>query len=135
MLVNHRSMLEVALLEQQIEEMRQLLASERSIPLPLITQRNGSLSHHSHLAAQVAELRKLVEARFGNAGPLYLRDGEPIPDGVDAERVVFIKRVFVEPPERDEEPLPATQELSSISAETQRRDERRLLEYPNLGIV
>ena len=32
--MNHRSMLEVALLEQQIEEMRQLLASERSIPLP-----------------------------------------------------------------------------------------------------
>jgi hypothetical protein len=44
-LMNHRSMLEVALLEQQIEEMRQLLASERSIPLPpLITQRsNGAL--------------------------------------------------------------------------------------------
>ena len=44
-LMNHRSMLEVALLEQQIEEMRQLLASERSIPLPpLVTQRsNGSL--------------------------------------------------------------------------------------------
>jgi hypothetical protein len=43
--MNHRSMLEVALLEQQIEEMRQLLASERSIPLPpLVTQRsNGSL--------------------------------------------------------------------------------------------
>ena len=43
-LMNHRSMLEVALL-QQIEEMRQLLASERSIPLPpLMTQRsNGSL--------------------------------------------------------------------------------------------
>jgi hypothetical protein len=37
MLVNHRSMLEVALLEQQIEEMRQLLASERAIPLPLLT--------------------------------------------------------------------------------------------------
>ncbi|HLO22935.1 MAG TPA: hypothetical protein VK193_05910 [Methyloceanibacter sp.] len=43
-LMNHRSMLEVALLEQQIEEMRQLLASERSIPLPPLTQRsNGSL--------------------------------------------------------------------------------------------
>jgi hypothetical protein len=38
MLVNHRSMLEVALLEKQIEEMRQLLASERAIP-PLITAR------------------------------------------------------------------------------------------------
>jgi hypothetical protein len=43
MLVNHRSMLEVELLERQIEEMRQMLASERAIPLPLITQRNGTL--------------------------------------------------------------------------------------------
>jgi hypothetical protein len=41
LLVNHRSMLEVALLEKQIEEMRQLLASERAIPLPILTARNG----------------------------------------------------------------------------------------------
>jgi hypothetical protein len=33
----------VELLEKQIEEMRQMLASERAIPLPLITQRNGPL--------------------------------------------------------------------------------------------
>jgi hypothetical protein len=38
MLVNHRSMLECALLEAQIEEMRLLLASDRAIP-PLITAR------------------------------------------------------------------------------------------------
>jgi hypothetical protein len=45
MLVNHRAMVEVVLLERQIEEMRQLLASDRSVPLPqLITQRNGSLT-------------------------------------------------------------------------------------------
>jgi hypothetical protein len=43
MLVNHRSMLEVELLERQIEEIRQMLASERAIPLPLITQRKGTL--------------------------------------------------------------------------------------------
>jgi hypothetical protein len=43
MLVNHRSMLEVALLEQQIEEMRQCSPQTGSIALPLITQRNGSL--------------------------------------------------------------------------------------------
>ena len=42
MLVNHRSMLEVALFEKQIEEMRQLLASDRAIPLPLLTARNVS---------------------------------------------------------------------------------------------
>ena len=41
LLVNHRSMLEVAILEKQVEEMRQLLASERSVPL--VTMRNGSL--------------------------------------------------------------------------------------------
>jgi hypothetical protein len=42
MLVNHRSMLEVALLEQQIEEMRQMLASDRAVPLPLFTPRNAT---------------------------------------------------------------------------------------------
>ena len=37
-LVNHRSMLEVAILEAQVDEMRQLLASDRAVP-PLITAR------------------------------------------------------------------------------------------------
>ena len=37
-LVNHRSMLEVAILEAQVDEMRQLLASDRAAP-PLITAR------------------------------------------------------------------------------------------------
>jgi len=43
MLVAHRGMVEVALLEQQIEDLRLQLASERALP-PLITQRtNGTL--------------------------------------------------------------------------------------------
>jgi hypothetical protein len=74
-------------------------------------------SNHSHLAAQVAALRKLVEARLGNAsGPVYLRDGSPIPDGVDLDRVVWIKRTFVEPPARVEDELPATQ-VENIGAD------------------
>ena len=52
-LMNHRSMLEVALLEQQIEEMRQVLASERSIPLPpLVTQRSNGSSLSGSLSLQ-----------------------------------------------------------------------------------
>jgi hypothetical protein len=43
MLVNHRAMVETALLEAQIEEMRLLLASDRAVPLPLLTHRNVAL--------------------------------------------------------------------------------------------
>jgi len=32
--------------------------------------------------------------------PLYFRDGQSIPDSVDAARVVFIKRMLIDPPER-----------------------------------
>jgi hypothetical protein len=52
LLVNHRTMLEVAILEKQIEEMRQLLASERSVPI--LTMRNKSsdrTADNGHLAA------------------------------------------------------------------------------------
>jgi hypothetical protein len=83
-------------------------------------------SSHSHLAAQVAALRKLVEARLGNsAGPVYLRDGDPIPDGVDPDRVVFIARQFIDPPERIEDELPAPQEPSRDEGNGGQRQERR----------
>jgi hypothetical protein len=52
LLVNHRSMLEVAILEKQIEEMRQLLASERSVPI--LTMHNKSsdrTADNGHLTA------------------------------------------------------------------------------------
>jgi hypothetical protein len=55
-------MLEVALLEKQIEEMRQLLASERSVPL-LTLRNNGSherLSGNRDHSAQ--ESRRAVNA-------------------------------------------------------------------------
>jgi hypothetical protein len=59
------------------------------------------------LAREVAELRKLVEARVGNTATIYLREGDAIPDGVSADRVVWIVRTYVDAPERAEEELPA----------------------------
>jgi|SRR5689334_4434931 len=73
------------------------------------------------LAREVAELRKLVEERVGNTGPVYLRDGDAIPQKVDPERVVWIKRTFIDPPERPEEPLPA-QEAAPADEQSARRE-------------
>jgi hypothetical protein len=39
-------------------------------------------------------------------GPIYLRDGEAFADGIDPERVVFIRRQYVDPPEREQDALP-----------------------------
>ena len=41
-----------------------------------------------------------------DTSPLYLRDGQTIADGIDPARVIFIKRVLIEPPEREQEELP-----------------------------
>jgi hypothetical protein len=95
-------------------------------------------SNHSHLAAQVAALRKLVEARLGNAsGPIYLRAGDPVPEGVDPDRVTFIVRTFVEPA-RVEDELPATQ-VENIGADDLaqpgRQERRQPLDYPPLGLA
>jgi hypothetical protein len=96
-------------------------------------------SNHSHLAAQVAALRRLVEARLGNsAGPIYLRSGDVLPEGTAPERIVWIERVFVEPPERVEDELPATQ-VENIGADDLaqpgRQEQPTPLDYPQWGVV
>ena len=78
----------------------------------------------------------LCYAREQRPAPLFIRDGDPIPDGVDPERVTFVARTYVDPPERVEDELPASQELSRDESNSrQRRDERLPLEYPRLGIA
>jgi hypothetical protein len=53
----------------------------------------------SDLAQEAGQQKGLAaELLNTNQGPIYLRDGEAIPDGIDPERVVSIKRVFVDPP-------------------------------------
>jgi hypothetical protein len=66
-------------------------------------------------------------------GPVYLREGETIPEGVAPERVVYIKRVFIDPPEQPIEELP---EITEPSPAINRPSSfNRPLVYPPLGIV
>jgi hypothetical protein len=62
-----------------------------------------------------------------------LRDGASIPEEIAPERVIFIKRVLIDPPEREEEELP---ELEMPQVEEVRVPGfDRPLRYQNLGIV
>ena len=58
-------------------------------------------------AQRLDRIERLIRERMQpDTSPLFLRDGAPIPDGIDPSRIVFIKRVLIDPPERDEEQLP-----------------------------
>ena len=71
----------------------------------------------SNLTKRLDRLERLLRERTAaSTAPLYLRDGDPVPEGVDPERVVWIKRTFVEPPARVEDELPATQ-VENIGAD------------------
>jgi hypothetical protein len=56
--------------------------------------------------------RQIRELTAADTAPLYLREGEAIPEGVALERVVTIKRVFIDPPDLPAEELPETTEPS-----------------------
>ena len=58
--------------------------------------------------------------------------GENVPEGA-----IIIERVLVDPPKREEAPLPILEGLTGkdVFGGEQRREGRRLLEYPRLGIV
>ena len=47
------------------------------------------------------------ERKLLDTAPLYLRDGDPIPEGVDPDnRIIVVTRSYVEPPKREEDQLP-----------------------------
>jgi hypothetical protein len=55
----------------------------------------------------VRKLPNLIrERKLLDTAPLYLRDGQPVPEGIAPERVIFVVRTFVEPPERADDELP-----------------------------
>jgi len=62
-----------------------------------------------------------------------LRAGEPIPEGIDPERVIFIERTFIAVPQRAEDELPALEPQAAPAVE--RPAMRQMLEYPPLGVV
>jgi hypothetical protein len=86
-------------------------------------------------AQRLDRIERLIRERMQpDTSPLFLRDGAPIPDGIDPSRIVFIKRVLIDPPERDEEQLP------EMAVETESEPEavkgfNRPLGFPNLGRV
>ena len=64
----------------------------------------------SNFARRLDKLERIVRERMQpDTSPLYLRDGQTIADGIDPARVIFIKRVLIEPPEREQEELPELQ--------------------------
>ena len=67
-------------------------------------------------------------------GPVYLREGTAIPEGVAPERVVYIERVLIDPPEQPEEELPEITEASP-AIERPSPSFTRPLANPPLGIV
>jgi hypothetical protein len=89
-----------------------------------------------NLAQRLDRLERLAAALLpADASPVYLRDGDAVPDGIDPDRVVWIKRTFVEPPARVEDELPATQEPIFSDEGSQRQERRQPLEYPPLGVA
>jgi hypothetical protein len=86
-------------------------------------------------AQRLDRIERLIRERMQpDTSPLFLRDGQPIPDGIDASRIVFIKRVLIDPPERDEDDHPQM----AIEPELEPQPKKgfdRLLEYPKHGIV
>ena len=53
--------------------------------------------------------------QIGDTSPLYLREGQTIAEGIDPARVIFIKRVLIDPPEREAEQLPEMELELSLS--------------------
>ena len=85
----------------------------------------------SNLARRLDKLERAIrERKLLDTPHLYLREGEPAPDGVN---VTYIVRTYIEPPERAEDELPAAPEPQASESEKPQR--REPLEYPNLGLV
>jgi hypothetical protein len=79
--------------------------------------------------------RQIRELTAADTAPLYLREEEAIPEGVAPERVVTIKRVFVDPPDMPAEELPETTEPSPAIERPSLPSLKRPLTNPPLGIV
>ena len=53
--------------------------------------------------------------------PLFLRDGEDVPEGVDIEPVTFVVRTYVDAPAREDEELPAPEPEAAPAVEREPR--------------
>ena len=88
------------------------------------------------LASRLDRLERLAQQVLNQyQGPVYLREGEPIPEEVDLDRVVTIKRLILDPPEQPQEQLPEVVEPSPAIERSSPPSFNRPLNYPPLGIL
>ena len=87
----------------------------------------------NNLAKRLDRLERLASELLNqNQGTVYLREGEPAPEG---RKVVYVQRVFIEPPEQPQEELPETTEPSPAIERPSPQSFNRPLPTPRLGIV
>ena len=87
----------------------------------------------SNLAKRLDRLERLAAALLNtDQTPVYLREGDPVPEG---RKAVIVRRVFIDPPAQPEEELPETTEPSpAIERPSPQSFNRPLPDHP-LGIV
>ena len=67
----------------------------------------------ANLARRLDRLERLAhELLNARPGPVYFREGSQIPADIDVDRVIWIKRILLDPPEQREEQLPEIVEPS-----------------------
>jgi hypothetical protein len=88
----------------------------------------------SNLHRRLDRLERLIRERFSaDSSPIYLRPDEPIPEEVDPQRVIWVKRDYIDPPQRVEEELPKMD--APVSSPPIERFQRKFEYQPPLGIV
>jgi hypothetical protein len=89
----------------------------------------------ANLARRLDKLERLAHDLLNRrSGPVYLRAEAEVPEGVDPDRVIWIERVLIDPPEQPQEQLPVVIEPSPAIEPASPSFSRRLAEPP-LGIV
>jgi hypothetical protein len=73
------------------------------------------------------------EQKLRLTAPLYLRDGDQPPGDIDPERIIWIRRVYVDEPDREEE-KPLVQERAPAPA-ADPSPRWMPLDYPDLGLA
>lgn len=87
----------------------------------------------SNLAKRLDRLERLAaELLNQNQGTVYLREGDEVPEG---RKAVYVKRVFIDPPEQPQEELPAEPSPSPAIERPSPQNFNRPLPTPRMGIV
>ena len=90
----------------------------------------------SNLSKRLDRLEKLAAQLLeGDDAPIYLREGSALPEGVNPERVVWIRRVLVEAPKRAEERPLTPHPSAERTAEPINTRFDRPIPYPRLGLI